>query len=309
MNPTHLHPYSLRLVGGGLRHGALVRCVGPDGATGWGDAAPLPGWSAETMEDVLSLHDVPSLRCAVEAGEVGVGGYENWQIQHARIPVNALLDGSPEAMIERARLAAADGCVCYKIKAAGVPVEVLQRVCDAVCKIAGDGVRLRLDPNRAWDFEQALEIARRLQGYPIEYIEEPLADSGQMGLFLQESPLPVALDETLRGIEPASLPTHTGAAALVLKPTLMGGFRRAREFALAGLELGMVPVVSACFESGVGIYALGRFAASLPVLAAAGLDTLSRLETDVLSPRLRFDRFDFLPQQPMPPIDRHVIAF
>ena len=308
MNRESIHPYTLPLVGGTLRAGALVRLVGSDGSVGWGDAAPLEGWSSETLDDVLALKDVPSLRCAREAADVALAGLVDWPVMMPRVPINALLDGDAAAMSERAREAADAGCVCFKVKVAGLGADQLRRLLDGVCKVAGGGARFRLDPNRSWAFDVALEIAGALRGYPVEYIEEPLAEAERLPRFIQESPLPVALDETLREIEPEGLASFRGAVALVLKPTLMGGFQRVREFARAGEKHGMVSVVSACFESGVGIYALGRFAASLAKTSAAGLDTYSRLGADVLASRLRFDGFVFDPMVSMPPIDRDVVA-
>jgi O-succinylbenzoate synthase len=65
----------------------------------------------------------------------------------------------------------------------------------------------------------------------------------------------------------------------------------------------MVSVVSAAYESGVGIHALGRFAASLPLISAAGLDTYTRLAFDVLATRLDLSGFVFRADQPLPAID------
>ena len=72
--------------------------------------------------------------------------------------------------------------------------------------------------------------------------------------------------------------------------------------------LGMVSVVSAAYESGVGIHALGRFAASLPSISSAGLDTYSRLESDVLVSRLDLSGYIFRADQPLPVIDESRIV-
>ena len=304
-----LHPYTLPMAGGGRREGVLVRYVDENGEVGWGDAAPLPGWSPESLEDVTAMRDVSSLHCGREAALASIQGFANWPRHHLRVPVNAMLDGDRAAMVERARGAVAEGCGCFKIKTRGHSIDALRDILDAILDAAGRDVQLRLDPNRSWGFGEALEITNSLRGYPIQYIEEPLHDSGRLVEFIGASCLPVALDETLREISPDELEKYRGVAALVLKPTLMGGFERASDFAHAGAVHGMLSVVSACFESGVGIYSLGRFAASLETCAAAGLDTYSRLEKDVLESRLSFPGYCFDASQCMPPIDRHVIAF
>jgi O-succinylbenzoate synthase len=150
---------------------------------------------------------------------------------------------------------------------------------------------------------EALRLADGLKGFPIEYFEEPIADPLGLPDLIERSAVPIALDETLREIRPADLANYEGAAALVLKPTLLGGFQICREFAEAGAALGMRSVVSAAFESGVGIHALGRFAASLENISAAGLDTYSRLQGDILRQRLEFPRFVFQAGRPLPEID------
>ncbi len=305
MSKESFHPYKLPLEAGGERLGVLVRHVGSDGSTGWGDAAPLPGWSIETCDDVMRGLDVPSLRCGREAASIALAGYASWPLIHERLPLNALLEGTSMAMIEQAKRAALGGCHCFKIKTAGVPLDRLPGFLSEILAVCEPGSRFRLDPNRAWGFEEALSILNAVRDFPVEYIEEPLSDASLLCDFLKFSPLPIALDETLRELDPEDLVRFRGAAALVLKPTLMGSFQRAAAFAAAGAPLGMTSVVSSCFESGVGIYTLGRFAASLPMLAAAGLDPYTRLSGDVLSQRLKFPEFHFDPTQPMPPVSEH----
>ncbi|MDP7639358.1 MAG: adenylate/guanylate cyclase domain-containing protein, partial [Candidatus Hydrogenedentes bacterium] len=41
--------------------------------------------------------------------------------------------------------------------------------------------------------------------------------------------------------------------AIVIKPTLLGGFHRSNQLALKARELGLQPVVSSAFETGIGI--------------------------------------------------------
>lgn len=298
MNPPRAYLYRLPLTDGGSREGILLRQ-----GNRWGDAAPLPGWSRETLEEVkASLRGsedfVPaSLRCAQEA-LVG-----DWVPLRKEVPLNALLDGNADQILAGAVRAYREGCRCLKIKTSRIDsAHLADLVGDITCKTEGL-CQLRLDPNRSWAFEETLRIAESLRDFPIEYLEEPLAETHRLPELIVRSACPIALDETLREISPADLPKFQGAAALVLKPTLMGGFEHCREFAREGERLGMISVVSAAYESGVGIHTLGRFAASLPRISAAGFDTYSRLESDVLSSRLDLSGFVFRADQPLPSID------
>ncbi|MEN9470325.1 MAG: hypothetical protein RL630_2058 [Verrucomicrobiota bacterium] len=298
MNPPHAYLYHLPLRNGGSREGILLRQ-----GNRWGDAAPLPGWSLETLEEVKArLHGsedlVPaSLRCAREALE------GDWVSLRKEVPLNALLDGNADQILAGAVRACLEGCRCLKIKTSRLDSLHLVDLVGDITRETEGLCQLRLDPNRSWTFEETLHIAESLRDFPIEYFEEPLAEAERLPELISSGVCPIALDETLREISPPDLAKFQGAIALVLKPALMGGFEHCRQFALEGERLGMTSVVSAAYESGVGIYTLGRFAASLPLISFAGLDTYSRLESDVLASRLDLSGFVFRADQPLPAID------
>jgi O-succinylbenzoate synthase len=303
--------YSLPAAGGGIREGILIRLETSEVAVGWGDAAPLPGWSAETLDDVIaairsgeSEAQAPSsLVCAIEAARFALQKYETRSSRLDHLSLNALLDGSFQEMLERAGSAVERGCRCFKIKVAGISPVDLPSLLRSISALANGQCRFRIDPNRAWEIDATLRVAETLKEYPVDYIEEPLRDSSKLPDLIKSCSVGIALDETLREIGPSQLPAFKGASALVLKPTLMGGFKVCRDFAEAGAALGMASVVSACYESGVGIYALGRFSLTLPCSAAAGLDTYSRLEADVLCERLDLGDFIFHGDSLLPDVD------
>lgn len=303
--------YSLAMRGGVRRQGVLLRLKASDGLCGWGDAAPLPGWSVESLEDVMDFIKSPervfdrpsSLVCAIESARASVFPLHRGNTHTGDLPLNALLDGSFGEIVQQAGDVLARGCECLKIKVAGLSSGELPALLQSLSGLASKRCRFRIDSNRSWDFETALHIAESLRDFPVDYLEEPLRDSRMLPDLIEKSPVGIALDETLREVEPSGLAAYKGAAALVLKPTLMGGFHACSLFADAGAALGMVPVVSACYESGIGIHALGRFAMSLQNPGSAGLDTYSRLQEDVLCRRLDFGDFIFRGNSPLPDVD------
>ncbi|HYE58250.1 MAG TPA: o-succinylbenzoate synthase, partial [Rhodothermales bacterium] len=101
----------------------------------------------------------------------------------------------------------------------------------------------------------------------------------------RETGLPVALDESLLEIDVSDLGAHLYAVAVVLKPVVLGGVRRAWQWAQAARGLHMEAVVSAAFESGVGTRHALALAAGLGD-TPAGLDAYNQLAEDVLHPRL-----------------------
>jgi hypothetical protein len=93
--------YALPLPHGRPREGILLRLEDSNGAVGWGDAAPLPGWSCERLEDVIKCiqagppwQNVPSsLAFALEAASASLANPQKNATHGVELPLNALLDG------------------------------------------------------------------------------------------------------------------------------------------------------------------------------------------------------------------------
>ncbi len=308
------------------REGLLLKLSGDDGCEGWGETAPLPGFSDEGLDtaearlrelaepvvgreatdewvdpegrfsrDLDRMDPPPSVRFGFElalwnlyAASSGTTLPELVAPQpRATVPVNGLLSGPPDEVLGEARRMGEAGYQTVKLKVGGRPIEDDVGLVRALGEVLEDAVSLRLDANRAWGFEEAAEFIRGVAGVRLEYVEEPLADPARLHELVREFGVPVALDESLAGIEPEALDGHGYARAVVLKPTLLGGVSRTLRVAERALRLGMTPVVSSAYESGVGTAALVALAAGIGDRAVpAGLDTYRRLAADVLVPPL-----------------------
>ncbi len=300
------------------REGALIRLTADDGQEGWGEAAPLPNFSPESLEDTIEhlraaapellgrempasfaqpdhapftglTGLTPSASFGLEVALLNLGAaYRGGALPELltgnpaeTVYTNGLISGSVEKALAEACSMAKEGYRAVKLKVGrrGVleDVEVVRRVGE----VLGGGVSLRLDANRAWGFGEALEFARGISGVGIEYVEEPLAAPERLGELAREWGLPVALDELLVGMEPGDLERHAYAAAIVLKPTLLGGVSRVLGLAERATALGMAAVVSSSYEGGVGMGALVALAASVGE-EPAGLDTYRAMAEDVI---------------------------
>ena len=302
------------------REGLLLRLLGDDGSEGWGETAPLPSFSVEGLVEATaqlrrlaaSMMDreasddwidpygefareldrtVPSARFGFELALWNLYGAFSGKTlpelvtasPRAVVPVNGLLWGAPVEVLEEARRMRDAGYLSVKLKVGARAVADDAALVRALGEELGADISLRLDANRAWGYEDAAEFVRRAAGAPFEYVEEPLADPAQLPRLVWEFGVPVALDESLVGVEPEALEEHRYARAFVLKPTLLGGISRTLRVAERALRLGVTPVVSSAYESGVGSTALIALAAGIgdrPV--PAGLDTYRMLAEDVL---------------------------
>ncbi len=304
------------------RSGLLLRVENSAGAAAFGDAAPLPGFSRENLDETLQraihlakalegatlperlelvtdhferwllpFHPVASLKFAIQSAVLALLAHEHEipafdLAPHPRrtsIPINGLLWGAREAVLERAEALFYAGYTTLKLKVGQQTLDEDAETVRKVSALCGERCSLRLDANRAWDQPTALAFARAIEGCPLAYIEEPLRNPAHLIDFAGRSGLPVALDETILEHGEYNLEKWRGAVAAVLKPTLLGGFEITMYLARKAMNLGMTPVVSASFESAVGIIALANLASYINEGdVAAGLDTYDWFVSDVL---------------------------
>ena len=275
------------------RDGVLLRVEAPDGRVGWGDAAPLPGFSRETADDArAALADAfrqggewlegpslpPSAQFAAETAFDDLAGTLRPRGAPDALPLAGLILGG-DAPAQAHALAAA-GYRAVKLKVGRAAADA-PTVC-AVREVLPPGVALRLDANRAWTPDEARRFADAVAGLDIAFIEEPLADPDGLDAFARETGLPVALDESLA--ETSHVPPW--ASAVVIKPTILGA--RTRGWLDAARAAGVAAVLSGAFESGVGMRAVAALALAAGA-EPAGLDPYRRLAADVLAPRLPLD--------------------
>ena len=308
------------------RAGLLIRLADEQGNEGWGDVAPLPHFSTETLaeaEEVAlalgrTLLEAPlpdtwsrtgdwlrqetsgatrpsSVRCGIDLAvwslladrrQVSLPKLLSSHPQ-ATVALNALLTPS-ENLQERITQLEQQGYRALKLKVGRQPVEAdIDRV-RLVADSVGASMRLRLDANRAWTWNQATAFAEATEDIALEYVEEPLADPGRLPALVDAYDMPIALDETTRTMDPDDLSAHGYAEAIILKPMLIGGLERGWQFAQRATDQGIAPVVSSSFESGIGLRGLIALAAALATGTPSGLDTYRYFTDDVLQAQLPF---------------------
>jgi L-alanine-DL-glutamate epimerase-like enolase superfamily enzyme len=132
------------------------------------------------------------------------------------------------------------------------------------------GPRLRLDVNGAWSEPEAQAACSVLETLDIEFIEEPCRGlSRSLG-----SQIPVALDESLRGLDADDMAAHAascGAGFVVLKPMMLGGLSRCLTLGRRAAALDLGVVVSHSFDGPVALAAAAALALALPTQSAQGL--------------------------------------
>ncbi|KAH9707762.1 protein PHYLLO [Citrus sinensis] len=175
------------------------------------------------------------------------------------IKICALIDSnkSPVEVASIATTLVEEGFTAIKLKVArrADPIKDAE-VIQEVRKKVGHRIELRVDANRNWTYQEALEFGFLVKDCDLQYIEEPVQNEEDIIKYCEESGLPVALDETIDKFQKDPLNmlekyAHPGIVAIVIKPSVIGGFENAGLIARWAQRHGKMAVVSAAFESGL----------------------------------------------------------
>lgn len=266
---------------------------------GIGESAPLPLLSCDDVdnyEDQLSLacarwqeegcipyyllRDYPSILMAIETAEQSLlacasngSPFRLSDTPFARgeegITINGLVwMGTSEEMLLRMKSKLSDGYRCVKIKIGAIDFQAELNLLRVLRQhYSPQDVELRLDANGAFSPEEAMDKLNALSVFQIHSIEQPIR-AGQwqaMGQLCQDSPIPIALDEELIGINTTEkrkeLLDTIRPQYIILKPTLHGGFSGAEEWEQLADERHIGHWATSALESNVGLNAIAHWVA------------------------------------------------
>jgi O-succinylbenzoate synthase len=296
------------------------------GALGLGEAAPLAGLSPEYGPDfaaavarlcerfnagafaTFAVADapafvgagLPSLVFALETAllDLARGGrrqlYDNaFSRGEAALPINGLVwMGDAAFMREQIQQKLAAGYSCLKLKIGSLDFETeLALLAEIRAVAAPERLTLRVDANGAFAPADAPRKLAQLAAFAIHSIEQPIAagQAAALAELCRTSPLPVALDEELIGVEDparqAALLDEIRPAYVVLKPTLLGGHAATRRWIALAQARGMGWWLTSALESNVGLNAVAQLTAEYDVQGfPQGLGTGQLYHNNVAAP-------------------------
>ncbi len=165
------------------------------------------------------------------------------------------------------------GFRCIKIKVGALNFEDELSLIRSLRNQFGSDVILRLDANGAWKPSEAMTKLDALSKWSIHSVEQPIATEQwkDMRELSKNSPIPIALDEELIGVELMNIENVINEIEpqyLVIKPSLHGGLDRSIQWIQAAENKGIQWWATSALESNVGlshIYRwLGQFHNALP---------------------------------------------
>ncbi|KAA3632266.1 MAG: o-succinylbenzoate synthase, partial [Calditrichaeota bacterium] len=257
------------------REGFLIKITADPNLIGISEIAPLPHFSKESLNDVIK--DVadfkkeytgkpiptdilertksltPSVRFGLETALLNLHAsfkkltFVDLLNPNAKrvISVNALLTGSVDEIESKLEFLMLQGYKTFKIKVGRNKLKDEIKLIQKIQNILDDSYAVRLDANRKFEYEDGCRFLNELKGSNIEYVEEPFQSKEELQRYVNtgEGDIPIALDETLREIEPDELNKYKVCTAVVLKPALLG-YANAIQFAKTALSYNMKPVIS-----------------------------------------------------------------
>ena len=264
---------------------------------GVGECAPLPDLSCDAMDDeeyrsILnrvceefcqrqeldndSWRQYPSMLFGLETAWLNMtNGDRLFDTAFSRgevgIPINGLVwMGSYEEMLKRMEEKLEKGFRCVKLKIGAIDfdqeLDLVKRIRE---RFSHHEVELRLDANGAFKYEEALYKLELLSQYAIHSIEQPIK-AGQwayMAELCRESPLPIALDEELIGVNDPEMKRHMlniiKPRYIILKPSLHGGMQGCREWIETAQDMGIGSWITSALESNIGLNAIAQFASDV----------------------------------------------
>ena len=208
---------------------------------------------------------------------------------YEEVAVNALITAdAPDDVESQAQEAVKVGFRAVKLKVGrAAPATDVDRVRSARAGL-GPETELRLDANGAWDQATAVEVLGRVQDCNIAYCEEPVAGIEAIAAVGQRSPIPVAVDESIRSESDAVRALELGVSTLIVKPQALGGPDVALAVAARTREAGASVVVTSFLDSAVGLAHALHVAAAVDAAASHrqvhGLATAELLAEDLAAP-------------------------
>jgi o-succinylbenzoate synthase len=142
-----------------------------------------------------------------------------------------------------------------------------------------DDIELRVDANGAFSLTDALEKLQRLSAFDLHSIEQPIKAQQweAMAKLCQTTPLPIALDEELIGVNDTSkrekLLDTIKPQYIILKPSLVGGFAATQEWITLAEQRHIPWWITSALESNIGLSAIAQFTSTLNNSMYQGLGT------------------------------------
>ena len=293
-------------------------CLKKDGKSGIGECGLFRGLSIDDRpdyEDKLKwvcnnidiglegllerTNDFPSIQIGIEQAFMSLQSSSPFKLfssdfteSNKGIAINGLIwMGDRQFMKNQIKEKIAQGFRCLKMKIGAIDFKSETELLASIRKeFSVNDIELRVDANGAFKTSEALEKLKILSSFELHSIEQPIKQGqyDEMALLCEQTPLPIALDEELIGIfdvtKKKELLHIIKPQYIILKPSLIGGFKRSFEWIELANDSGIGWWITSALESNVGLNAIAQWTFSLNNTMPQGLGTGSLFTNNFESP-------------------------
>lgn len=220
-----------------------------------------------------------------------------WLKGDQSIPINGLIwMGNYDEMFSRINEKLKLGFNCLKLKIGGIDfyqeLELLKHIRST---FSPNNLEIRLDANGAFTPQNALNKLDQLAEYKIHSIEQPIKQGqwAHMSLLCKNSPIPIALDEELIGLNNLNrkeeMLNYIKPSYIILKPSLCGGFLGSNEWITIAQKYNIGWWATSALESNIGLNAIAQWVSQYNTSMPQGLGTGQLYHNNIESPLEQID--------------------
>ena len=244
------------------------------------------------------LIEFPSIQFGVEQAFLSFESKNSFELfpsdfskGKASIPINGLIWMGEEAfMKEQIKDKIEAGFDCIKMKIGAIDFDAEFELLKAIRRnFSAKEIELRVDANGAFSTHEAKNKLERLASLDLHSIEQPIKQGNwhEMAKLCKDTELPIALDEELIGVfsvtKKRELLQTVQPQYIILKPSLVGGFKGSQEWISLCQELNIGWWVTSALESNIGLNAIAQWTATLQNKMPQGLGTGSLYTNNIES--------------------------
>jgi len=261
-------------------------------------------WACDNIhlgKDVLwrELLEFPSIQFGLETAFYSLEAKDPFEIFESsftkgtkNIPINGLIwMGEKEFMKKQIEQKIAEGFLCIKLKIGAIDFEKeLDLLRFIRTNYQKNKIEIRVDANGALSKSKTLLNLIQLSDYKLHSIEQPIAKNQAdiMSYLCKNTPVPIALDEELIGVftrkEKNNLLQKIRPQYIVLKPSLVGGFRGTKQWIELAEKYNIGWWITSALESNIGLNAIAQFTFLQNNTLPQGLGTGSLYTNNFQSP-------------------------
>lgn len=252
-------------------------------------------------KDVLweALREWPSIQFGVEQAFLSLESDNPYVLfpsaftaGEVAIPINGLIwMGEQAFMKEQIDEKLAQGFTCVKLKIGAIDFEAELNLLRYIRQhYTVDQIELRVDANGGFTVAEASAKLAQLAQLDIHSIEQPIKQQQiqAMAALCQTTVLPIALDEELIGVtsyeDKRALLQAIRPQYIILKPSLVGGFRGSQEWIALAEQLQIKWWITSALESNIGLNAIAQWTFTLNNPMPQGLGTGALYTNNVEAP-------------------------